>query len=193
LRGEDFDMVDAEHTKSMSHQHVLGPELRNPDSAWAVAHKLLHKAAMRMRGEGLWAGKIGVSLSFVGKSPVRGSTVFGPSKSESWNAELKLTECQDNGTLIAALRKLWDTRPKDPKLQQPFFVSVVLGGLVPDALHSLSLFDAEDGSAERQKLSQTMDALNHKYGMQTLAPATMLTALKAAPTRIAFHSIPELF
>jgi DNA polymerase-4 len=38
-----------------------------------------------------------------------------------------------------------------------------------------------------------MDALNHKYGMQTLAPATMLTALKAAPTRIAFHSIPELF
>jgi len=57
----------------------------------------------------------------------------------------------------------------------------------------LSLFDAQDGSEERLKLAQTMDALNHKYGMQTLAPATMLTALKAAPTRIAFHSIPELF
>jgi DNA polymerase-4 len=161
LRGEDFDMQDAEHTKSMSHQHVLGPELRNPDSAWAVAHKLLHKAAMRMRGEGLWASRIGVSLSFQGLSPVRGSTVFGPSKSESWNAELKLTECQDNATLIGA--------------------------------HSLSLFDAQDGSEERIKLAQTMDALNHKYGMQTLAPATMLTAFKAAPTRIAFHSIPELF
>ena len=193
LRGEDFDMADAEHTKSMSHQHVLGPDLRNVDSAWAVAHKLLHKAAMRMRGEGLWASKIGVSLSFVGQSPVRGSTVFGPSKSESWNAELKLTECQDNGSLIAALRKLWDTRPTSPKHQQPFFVAVVLGGLVPDALHSLSLFDAQDGSEERLKLAQTMDALNHKYGMQTLASATMLTALKAAPTRIAFHSIPELF
>jgi DNA polymerase-4 len=38
-----------------------------------------------------------------------------------------------------------------------------------------------------------MDALNHKYGMSTLAPATMLTAMKAAPTRIAFHSIPDLF
>ena len=25
LRGEDFDMADNEHTKSMSHQHVLGP------------------------------------------------------------------------------------------------------------------------------------------------------------------------
>jgi DNA polymerase-4 len=193
LRGEDFDMAEAEHTKSMSHQHVLGPELRNPESAWAVAHKLLHKAAMRMRGESLWASRIGVSLAFVGQSPVRGSTVFGPSKSESWSAELKLTECQDNATLIGALRKLWDTRPQGPKHQQPFFVAVVLGGLVPDALHSLSLFDAQDGSEERSRLAATMDELNHKYGLSTVAPATMLTALKAAPTRIAFHSIPDLF
>jgi DNA polymerase-4 len=193
LRGDDFDMADTEHTKSMSHQHVLGPELRNIDSAWAVAHKLLHKAAMRMRGEGLWASKIGVSLSFVGKAPVRSASVFGPAKADAWSAELKLTECQDNGTLIAALRKLWETRPRGPKHEQPFFVAVVLGGLVPDALHTLSLFDAQDGSEERLKLAQTMDALNHKYGMQTLAPATMLTALKAAPTRIAFASIPELF
>ena len=193
LRGEDFDLHEAEHTKSMSHQHVLGPELRNIDSAWAVAHKLLHKAAMRMRGESLWAGRIGVSLSFVGMSPVRGSTVFGPSKAESWSAELKLTECQDNATLIAALRKLWDTRPKGKRFEEPFFVSVVLNGLVPDALHSLSLFDAHDGSEERGRLAATMDALNHKYGLSTLAPATMLTALKAAPTRIAFKSVPDLF
>jgi DNA polymerase-4 len=193
LRGEDFDMQENEHTKSMSHQHVLGPELRNADSAWAVAHKLLHKAAMRMRGEGLWASRIGVSLSFVGLAPVRGSTVFGPSKSETWSVESKLTECQDNATLINALRKLWDTRPQGKKFDEPFFVAVVLGGLVPDALHSLTLFDAQDGGEERAKLAATMDALNHKYGMSTLAPATMLTALKAAPTRIAFHSIPDLF
>jgi DNA polymerase IV len=193
LRGDDFDMAEAEHTKSMSHQHVLGPELRTIDSAWAVAHKLLHKAAMRMRGEGLWASKIGVALSFVGQSPVRGSTVFGPSRSESWTAELKLTECQDNATLIHALKKLWETRPKGPKFEEPFFVSVVLGGLVPDALHTLTLFDAQDGSEGRARLAQTMDALNHKYGMQTLAPATMLAAFKAAPTRISFHSIPDMF
>jgi DNA polymerase-4 len=193
LRGDDFDLGDTEHSKSLSHQHVLGPELRNPESAWAVAHKLLHKAAMRMRDEGLWAGRIGVTLSFVGEAPVRSATVFGPSKSESWSAELKLTECQDNATLINALRKLWDTRPHGPKHQQPFFVSVVLSNLVPDALHTLTLFDAQDGSEGRSKLAQTMDALNHKYGLSTLAPATMLTALKAAPTRIAFSSIPDLF
>ncbi len=53
LRGEDFDMEEAEHPKSMSHQHVLAPEMRTPEKAWAVAHKLLHKAAMRLRAERL--------------------------------------------------------------------------------------------------------------------------------------------
>ena len=52
LRGEDFDMSETEHLKSMSHQHVLAPEMRTPEKAWAVAHKLLHKAAMRLRADG---------------------------------------------------------------------------------------------------------------------------------------------
>ena len=53
LQGEDFDMAETEHLKSLSHQHVLAPEMRTPEKAWAVAHKLLHKAAMRLRAGGL--------------------------------------------------------------------------------------------------------------------------------------------
>ena len=68
-----------------------------------------------------------------------------------------------------------------------------LNGLVQDRLHSLNLFEGTEDAQSRTKLLETMDALNNKYGMSTLAPATMLTAFKAAPTRIAFHSIPELF
>ena len=75
----------------------------------------------------------------------------------------------------------------------PYFVGVQLGGLVPDRLHTLSLFDALEEEQSRTRLLAAMDELNHKYGMSTLAPATMLTAYKAAPTRIAFHSIPDLF
>jgi DNA polymerase-4 len=193
LRGDDFDLDENEHSKSVGHQHVLAPQFRNAEGAWAVAHKLLHKAAMRMRAEKLWASRIGLSIAFVGKAPVRGSTVFGPSKRETWSADMRLLECQDNTTLIGALKKLWEDRPKGPDYQQPFFLSVVLAGLVPDALHSLTLFDAQDGSVGRQRLAETMDALNNKYGLDTLAPATMLAAFKAAPTRIAFHSVPELF
>jgi DNA polymerase-4 len=193
LNGDDFDMEENEHAKSVGHQHVLAPAFRNPESAWAVAHKLLHKAAMRMRGEKLWAGRIALSIAFQGKGRIRGSSPFGPSRSESWSAEMRLLECQDNATLIGALRNLWNERPQGPAYQQPFFLSVVLGGLVPDARHSLTLFDAQDGSEGRQRLAETMDTLNNKYGMGTLAPATMLAAFEAAPTRIAFRSVPELF
>ena len=193
LHGEDFNEPESEIAKSMGHQHMLGPELRTPEKAWAVALKLMHKAAMRMRKDKLWASRISVSVAFMGQSAVRGSTVFGPAKSESWSAELRLMECIDNATLIGALRKLWDSMPTGPTYRKPFFVSVTLGDLVPDALHSLSLFDAHDGSEERQRLAEAMDAMNNKYGLSTLAPATMLTALKAAPTRIAFSSVPELF
>ena len=193
LRGEDFDMAETEHLKSLSHQHVLAPEMRTPEKAWAVAHKLLHKAAMRLRSGGLWASSIGLAVGFaVPRGQNAPVSRFGV-PTRGWRGELRLSECQDNSTLIAALLRLWDQRPAGPEYDQPYFIGVHLNGLVPDRLHSLNLFDALDGTKSRTRLLAAMDALNHKYGMSTLAPATMLTAYKAAPTRIAFHSIPELF
>jgi DNA polymerase-4 len=216
LQGEDFDMTEAEHLKSMSHQHVLAPEMRTPDAAWAVAHKLLHKAAMRLRAAGLWAGSIGLAIGFAvprsHKTPESHSSdedqTCHPSDEEAslatpvsrfgvptrrWRAELRLSECQDNQTLIAALSRLWASRPAGPGFDHPYFIGVHLGGLVPGRLHSLNLFDATEDEQSRARLLAAMDALNSKYGLSTLAPATMLTAYKAAPTRIAFHTIPDLF
>jgi DNA polymerase IV len=193
LKGEDFDMSETDHLKSISHQHVLAPEMRTQEKAWAVAHKLLHKAAMRLRAGGLWASSIGLAVGFaVPRSENAPVSRFGiPSR--RWHDEVKLSECQDNPTLIAALRRLWESQPHTNESAHPFFVGVQLGGLVPDRLHTLSLFDAMDGEQSRARLLTAMDQLNQKYGMSTLAPATMLSAYKAAPTRIAFHSIPDLF
>jgi DNA polymerase-4 len=112
---------------------------------------------------------------------------------KGWKAELKLSECQGNPTLIAALARLWASKPSSPQYDHPYFIGVHLNNLVPDRLHSLNLFDATEDEQSRARLLAVMDQLNNKYGMSTLAPATMLTAYKAAPTRIAFHSIPELF
>ena len=193
MRGEDFEMSEHDHLKSMSHQHVLAPEMRTKEKAWAVAHKLLHKAAMRLRSGGLWASSIGLAVGFaVPRSENAPVSRFGV-PSRGWHGEIKLAECQDNQTLIAALRKLWDSQPKGAEFGHPFFVGVQLGGLVPNRLHTLSLFDTLDAEQSRARLLATMDKLNQKYGLATLAPATMLSAYKAAPTRIAFHSIPELF
>jgi DNA polymerase-4 len=193
LRGEDFETPETEQMKSLSHQHVLGPEMRTPEKAWAVAHKLLHKAAMRLRAGNLWASSIGLAVGF---AVPRGEQIpvsrFGV-PTRGWKAELRLSECQDSPTLIAALVRLWASRPEGPQFAHPYFIGVHLNGLVPDHLHTLSLFDELDGGLEKKRLQEAMDTLNNKYGLSTLAPATMLTAFKAAPTRISFHTIPELF
>jgi DNA polymerase IV len=195
LRGEDFEMSETEHLKSISHQHVLSPEMRTREQAWAVAHKLLHKAAMRLRSNSLWAANVGLAVGFsvprTEGMPTPVSRYGVPAK--GWHGDLNVTECQDNQTLIAALRKLWDQQPQGSQYEHPYFVGVQLGGLVPDRLHSLSLFDGTEDEQSRSRLLAAMDQLNQKYGLSTLAPATMLSAYKAAPTRIAFHSIPDLF
>jgi DNA polymerase IV len=193
LRGEDFEMSETEHLKSISHQHVLAPQMRSAEKAWAVAHKLLHKAAMRLRRHKLWASGIGLAIGFaVPRAENKPVSSFGV-PTRGWKAEIRLSECQDNPTLIAALCRLWSSRPSGGEYDHPYFIGVHLNGLVPDHLHSLNLFDALEGEQSRARLLETMDQLNNKYGLSTLAPATMLTAFKAAPTRIAFHSIPELF
>jgi DNA polymerase-4 len=193
LHGEDFNMAETEHLKSISHSHVLAPDMRTAEKAWAVAHKLLHKAAMRLRSNGLWAGNIGLAVGFaVPREQHAPVSRFGV-PTRGWHSDLRLSECQDNQTLIAALSRLWASRPAGPEFDQPYFVGVQLNALVPDRLHSLNLFDTLDGAQSRTRLMAAMDELNHKYGLSALAPATMLTAFKAAPTRIAFHNIPDLF
>ncbi|MGO8757643.1 MAG: DNA polymerase [Terracidiphilus sp.] len=193
LRGQDFELTENEHQKSISHQHVLAPEMRNAEDAWAVAHKLLHKAAMRLRSHGLWASHIGLAIGFaVPRSEKTPVSRFGV-PARGWRGEIKLHECQDNATLIAALRRLWDSRPSGAEYEHPYFIGVQLNNLVPDRLHTLALFDGLEEEQSRTRLLAAMDQINGKYGMSTLAPAAMLSAYKAAPTRIAFHSIPEMF
>jgi DNA polymerase IV len=193
LRGEDFDRAENEHQKSISHSHVLAPEMRTAEKAWAVAHKLLHKAAMRLRAAGLWASNIGLAIGFaVPRSENMPVSRFGV-PARGWRSEIKLAECQDNQTLIAALRRLWESRPAGAQYEHPYFIGVQLNNLVPDRLHTLALFDGLEEEQSRTRLNATMDQINDKYGMSALAPAAMLTAWKAAPTRIAFNSIPDLF
>jgi DNA polymerase-4 len=186
-------MSETEHLKSMSHQHVLAPEMRTEEKAWAVAHKLLHKVAMRLRAEKLWASSIGLAIGFaVPRGQNTPVSRFG-APTRGWKGEMRLSECQDNQTLIAALSRLWASRPAGAQFEHPYFLGVHLNGLVPDHLHTLNLFDGTEDEQSRARLQAAMDMLNNKYGLSTLAPATMLTAFKAAPTRIAFHTIPELF
>jgi DNA polymerase IV len=193
LRGEDFNDAELEHQKSISQSHVLAPELRNEEGCYAVAHKLLHKAAMRLRAARLWATHVTLTIKYATtKAEAKGQHTSGIHQT-AWSQGLAVIECQDNQTLVEALVKLWAARPQDERHRKPFFIGVWLGNLVPDHLHTLSLFAGLETETKRTRLTSTMDALNLKYGTSTLFPASMLLARAAAPTRIAFTSIPDLF
>jgi DNA polymerase IV len=193
LRGEDFHDEELEHAKSIGHSHVLAPELRTRDGAYAVVCKLLHKTAMRLRTANLWASNLRLSAKFAVPKDLSSRQHNSGIPQLGWSASTPLVECQDNQTLTEGLRKLWAGMPAGRDYAKPFYVGVALSDLVPDHLHTLDLFSGLDREVRRTNLSKTMDSINKKHGTTMLFYASMLPAGTAAPTRIAFTSIPDLF
>jgi DNA polymerase-4 len=148
---------------------------------------------MRLRTARLWTTHVSLTIKYAAPKEQAQKQHSSGIHQTSWSEGLSVIECQDNQTLIEALQKLWAARPRDEKHRRPFYVGVWLGNLVPDHLHTLSLFSSLETESKRNRLTSTMDALNHKYGTATIFSASMLLARAAAPTRIAFTSIPDLF
>ena len=142
LRGEDFNDPELEHQKSISQSHMLPPEFRTRDGAYAIAHKLLHKAAMRLRAAHLWTTNMSLSVKFAVPKEIAKKLHYSGIPQSGWSRGMTVVECQDNQTLVEALSKLWSELPQGEALQKPFFVGVWLGNLVPDHLHTLSLFSS---------------------------------------------------
>jgi len=189
--GDDGAPVASEIQKSLGHSHVLGPEFRSEEGAWSVAHKLLHKAAMRLRMERFYAGALAVSIRYQltrdQAERMKSKKHYSGIKQSSWGMEARFQDCQDTLSLLAALKSVWQQRPQGAGFERPFFVGVTLRNLLPESEHQESLFEDVD---KRGELSATMDKLNLKYGHTTLHFAGMLAARETAPTRIAFTQIP---
>jgi DNA polymerase-4 len=190
--GDDGAPVAPDIQKSLGHSHVLAPEHRSQAGAWAVAHKLLHKAAMRLRMEKFHAGSLAVTIKYAltreqSEKMAKTKQHYSGIKNVGWGMEARFRPCQDTLSLLEALQGCWKQSPNGPEHQRPFFVGVTMRDLLPDDAVQRSLFE-EPGN--RSQLSATMDKLNLKYGHTTLHFAGMLPARESAPTRIAFTQIP---
>jgi DNA polymerase-4 len=190
--GDDGAPVDSGIQKSLGHSHVLGPEFRSQEGAWAVAHKLLHKASMRLRMEKFHTNALSVTIKYqLTREQAEHAEKAGKHSSgirqAGWGMEARFRPCQDTLSLLQALQGIWKQRPNGPEHQKPFFVGVTMRNLIPDSEVPVMLFE-EPGN--RNQLSATMDKLNLKYGHTTLHFAGMLPARESAPTRIAFTQIP---
>lgn len=162
--------------KTISHSHVLPPYLRTLPLSQAVLHRLLEKAAMRLRSIDHYAGSLGVHLDYFDE--------------QEWSDDVRLTETQDTLTLSAALIMLWNRRPARIRHKAPFRVGVVLRELKPPTCHTPDLF-THDRDEARRRLQGAMDTLNQTFGHGSVYFGAAYGATKAAPMRISFTCIPK--
>lgn len=170
LRGQEVGERPSRR-RSVGHQHVLPPEERGEASSRAVAVRLLHKAAARMRGLDYWARRMTVWIRFV--------------DGRRWKAECGFPETQDTRGLVEAFVRLWAGRPGGSAL----CVGVTLHELVPRASAVPPLFESR---RRDHRLAQAMDLVNDRFGRDAVYMGGMHGARSSAPMRISFNSIPKL-
>ena len=120
---------EAPRQSTIGHSHVLPPEKRNAPAALAVLHRLLQKAAMRLRHDQLYAGGLSLSVGY------RDGT--------DWNADLRFNETQDTLHFTHVLNELWSRRPKAHQSLAPKQVGIILHQLLASALHTGDLFEGQ--------------------------------------------------
>lgn len=179
LRGEELD-GPATVRRSVGHQHVLPPKFRTDEGARAVAFRLLHKAAARLRHIGYAARRLTLSIRFLGEGAGSG---WGRG---SWNESVRLGPCcEDTPTMLEALARLWAARPAGVAVQ----VGVTLHDLVTPRSQSPALFAGEH---KRLSLSRAMDEVNARFGANTVYTSTIHESRHTGSGGIAFTYVPDL-
>lgn len=158
---------------SLGHSHVLPPAQRNLLGARAVLHKLLQKAAMRMRSYGLLTTHLSIKIKL--------------HNHQRFVREAHVSATDNTLLLTQALEAFFDRAPR----AEPVAVSVQLSGLTALAETSGDLF-TDKPIAQTEKLNATLDKLNLKYGKNTIYLGGAHAALDNAPMRIAFQHVPDL-
>lgn len=172
LRGEQVQTARSEQ-KSIGHSHVLPPAMRNDKDAHAVIHRMLQKAAMRLRKSGFVCASLRIQIGYM--------------DADSWGKDGRFSQTEDTATLTRYLDLLWQSRPKIR--QKPMSVGVVLANLTVAEQRTLSLFDE---SPKNPALNQTLDRINRRFGKSALYFGHSHTAQDHAPMRVAFTRIPDL-
>lgn len=173
LRGlEPYEI--AHPRRSLGHSHVLPPELRTPKGALSVLHRLLQKACLRLRHYELHAAGIRVSIKFL--------------EQPGWSAEAVLSPTDDTLQLTQALNTLWQRYPADNPM--PYKAGISLTRLAEPQYETLALFQRRV-RRPHHSLDKALDALNMRYGKNTVYFGGAHNTLNNAPMRIAFNHIPD--
>ena len=175
LRGASVPLP-IQKNQTVGHSHVLPPFLRTQEKAHAVLHKLLQKAAMRLRDIGHYSGGLTVWVSY--RNGVK------------WYDDLRFNETQDTVTLTAALNQLWRRRPWELLHAEPMQLGLVLTHLLEMRGHTLDLFEQPKHDA-RERLNHAVDTVNQTFGHGSVYFGGAHGVIENAPMRISFTCIPK--
>ncbi len=186
LRGYDLPDEETERN-SIGHSHVLSPEMRPPDKAYTIARRLTMKAAARLRRINYHAGAFSVSFR-IENGPRLG-------------LETKCDPSQDSFTFLHLLDVLWRELMREAKNKRIKKVNIVLHGLVadddlhiqPDLFNQAQQANQNKQREKHEKISKAMDALNQKFGRNTvLLGMTAVQDSASTESKIAFTRIPDM-
>uniref|UniRef100_UPI004049EB1D DNA polymerase Y family protein n=1 Tax=Cephaloticoccus sp. TaxID=1985742 RepID=UPI004049EB1D len=175
LHGGLQERAPAKHS-SIGHGHVLPPKLRNPEAALGVLHRLLQKAAMRLRNDGYFAGALQLTANY--------------RDGLAWSEDCRFNETQDTLHFTKVLNQLWAARPREYRKQGPLQVGIVLHHLLPGTDHTPDLFTAKQEETRTRMLS-AVDHLNKAFGKNSVYFGGAHGSTDYAPMRIAFTRIPQ--
>ena len=183
LRGIELEREPTTR-RTVGHSHVLAPENRPYPQAQLIAHRLLLKAASRMRRFGYDATVLSVS--------------FRLESGQKLAEDIRFAACCDSQQLqqhyAQCLHKLMLQSPfATPRIKK---IAITLHGLAEQSQRQADLFSASTQRQAQQKneqLSAAMDAINKKYGRNSITTAATLgQANQITGTKIAFSRIPDV-
>lgn len=169
LQGEDLAWRSKTAQKSLSHQHVLPPDLRTAEKALQVILKLVAKGGARLRDEKMKAGRLSIYVK------CRDDFRFEDS--------IGFNDTDDTVFLLKQCQQLY----KLPASKKPLKVAIALSALT-EGPSQMSFFD----SPKNSQINQALDSINTRFGPNTLYMASTQSVLSSAKTRIAFNHIPKL-
>lgn len=171
-----------EHGKSLGHQHVLEPHLRNIQDAILVLKQLLIRATARLRRNELYAKSMSLLISFTEGDPWKGSVRF-----DETHDPILLLKIMNQmlGFFLKSVQNL-------PSQSVPIKVGVTFSNLVANDRHQFSLFE----DPKREQLLQKIDELNAKFGRTekgnlAVSFASVSDLEVAKTSAIAFSHIPD--
>ena len=177
LRGAPVPLTASE-CASIGHSHVLPPVKRNDVDAHSIIHRMLQKAAMRLRKADLVTSQMHVSVRFIGK--------LGR---ENWGVEARFNHTDDTLELTHHLDALWSEYPGSTSARSPMHVGVVFSGLIEARHQTLPIFETNRPHAP---LMKAVDKLNKRFGKSSVYFGAAHKGRDHAPMRIAFTRIPDL-